>query len=260
MKITVLTENAAGGNFFAEHGLSYLIQYDGKNILFDTGHSDVFLRNSAILGIDLPSVVDVIVLSHGHWDHGDGLRYIGNKVLITHPASFIKRYRRGGNRNIGLALSKSEIEKKFRLITSDKPYYITDKIIYAGGIPRSNDFESKETPFVDENGNDDFVPDDSALIMIKDNELIIISGCAHSGICNITDYAKKISKLEKVKLIMGGFHLKNKDEKTRKTVEYFKQCGIENIFPSHCTELPALCMFYEHFNIQQLKTGQVLTI
>jgi len=260
MKITVLTENMAGGQFLAEHGLSYLIQYDGKNILFDTGHTDVFLKNSMAMGIDLPSVVDTIVLSHGHWDHGDGLRYIDNKVLITHPVSFIKRFRKGEEQNIGLALPKSEIEKKFRLVTSEKPYFITDKILYAGSIPRANDFESKETSFVDENGNDDFVPDDSALILIKDHELVIISGCAHSGICNITEYAKKISKLEKIKLVMGGFHLKNKDKKTKKTIEYFKRCGVQTIIPSHCTELPALCMFYEHFNTKQLKTGQILTI
>jgi 7,8-dihydropterin-6-yl-methyl-4-(beta-D-ribofuranosyl)aminobenzene 5'-phosphate synthase len=59
---------------------------------------------------------------------------------------------------------------------------------------------------------------------------------------------------------MGGFHLKNKDEKTHKTIEYLKQQGVQNIIPSHCTELPALSMFYEHFNIKQLKTGQVLNI
>ena len=260
MKITILTENMAGGKFLAEHGLSYLIQYDGKNILFDTGHTDVFLKNSMAMGIDLPSEVDTIVLSHGHWDHGNGLQYIDNKVLITHPASFIKRFRKGGEQNIGLVLSRSEIEKKFKLITSELSYYITDKIIFAGGIPRANDFESKETPFADEYGNDDFVPDDSALILIKDYELVIISGCAHSGICNITDYARRITKIEKIKLVMGGFHLKNKDEKTQKTIEYFKQCGVQTIIPSHCTELPALCMFYEHFNIKQLKTVQVLNI
>ncbi len=259
MEVTVLTENVAGDKFLAEHGLSYLIEHDGKNILFDTGHSSVFLANSIAMGIDLQNIVDVVVLSHGHWDHGDGLQHISNKTLITHPNSFIKRFRKGSKQNIGLALSKSEIETKFKLIETESAYYISDKIIFAGSIPRINDFESKKTLFVDENGNDDFVPDDSALILIENNELIIISGCAHSGICNITQYAKKISGIEKVKVVMGGFHLKNKEEQTLKTIEYFNHSEIKNIIPSHCTELPALCMFSEHFTINQLKTGQVLT-
>ena len=92
MKITVLTENVAGGKLLAEHGLSYLIEIDDEKILFDTGHSDVFLKNAKTLEIDIENEVKTIVLSHGHWDHGDGLRFIENKKLITHPASFSKRF------------------------------------------------------------------------------------------------------------------------------------------------------------------------
>ena len=66
MKITVLTENTAGGKFLAEHGLSYLIEIDDQKILFDTGHSDVFLKNASQLGIDIQTEVETVVLSHGH--------------------------------------------------------------------------------------------------------------------------------------------------------------------------------------------------
>lgn len=191
MKLTVLTENVAGGKFLAEHGSSYLIEHGGKTILFDTGHSNVFLKNSILIGYNLQESTDVIVLSHGHWDHGDGLQHISDKTLITHPNSFTKRYRKGGRQNIGLALSIAEIKNKFNLIESVKPYYITNDIIFLGEIPRLNNFESQKTSFTDEQGNDDFVPDDSALAIIQHNELIIITGCSHSGICNITEYAKK---------------------------------------------------------------------
>jgi 7,8-dihydropterin-6-yl-methyl-4-(beta-D-ribofuranosyl)aminobenzene 5'-phosphate synthase len=256
MKLTVLTENTAGSKFLAEHGLSYLIEYNGKNILFDTGHSSVFLANSILMGLDIQKSIDTIVLSHGHWDHGDGLQHISNKILITHPNSFIRRFRKGSKQNIGLALSRTEIENKFNLIESVSPYYITYNIIFLGEIPRENEFESKNTSFINEHGNDDFVPDDSALAIIKNNELIVITGCSHSGICNIVEYAKKISGIGRVNTIMGGFHLKDEGVQTQRTIEYLKHLKVERILPSHCTELPALAAFNNEFKIQQVKTGQ----
>ncbi len=85
MKINILSENMAGGKFIAEHGLSYLLEIDGEQILFDSGHTDVFLRNAKMFGLDIQKNVQKIILSHGHWDHGDGLQIHENKTLITHP-------------------------------------------------------------------------------------------------------------------------------------------------------------------------------
>jgi len=256
MKLTVLTENTAGGKFLAEHGLSYLIEYDGKNILFDTGHSNIFLNNSMSMGLAIQETVDAIVLSHGHWDHGDGLQYISNKTIITHPNSFVRRFRKGSTQNIGLALSKSEIENKFTMIESEVPYYITKNIVFLGEIPRENEFESQSTAFIDEQGSDDFVTDDSALAIIQNDELIVITGCSHSGICNIVEYAQKVCGINKVKVVMGGFHLKDTGVQTQNTIAYLKHVNVEHILPSHCTELPALAAFYNEFKIQQVKTGQ----
>ena len=259
MKLSVLTENVAGGNFTAEHGLSYLIECDNNKILLDTGHSDVFLKNAELLDINLDEV-ETIVLSHGHWDHGNGLKYLKNKKLICHPNSFIKRYRKGGTENIGLDLTHNELENKFDLIKSKKPYLISDKIIFLGEIPRLNSFEAKATTFVDENQNDDFVIDDSALAIIVENELVVVSGCSHSGICNIVEYAKSVSGITKVKAVFGGFHLKKIDTQTKETIKYFKKNGIKEIHPSHCTELPALAAFYNEFKIKQVKTGMVFNL
>jgi 7,8-dihydropterin-6-yl-methyl-4-(beta-D-ribofuranosyl)aminobenzene 5'-phosphate synthase len=259
MKLTVLTENTASRMFSAEHGISYLIGHGDCTILFDTGHTDNFLRNSSLLGINLNEVVDFIVLSHGHWDHGNGLKFIGNKQLITHPESFKKRYHRNGTENVGLDLSKGAIQEKFRLLETLKPFQISESIFYLGEIPRTNNFESQTTDFVDENGMDDFVPDDSALAIIQDKKLIVVSGCAHSGICNICEAAKNVTGISEIMAVIGGFHLKHADEQTRQTIRYFKEEKISRVIPSHCTELPALAAFYSEFNFRQLKTGQVLT-
>ncbi|MEA3316645.1 MAG: MBL fold metallo-hydrolase, partial [Bacteroidota bacterium] len=60
MELTVLSENVAGGNYFAEHGLSYFIEYDNQKILFDTGHSDVFLKNAKLLNININEVKTIV--------------------------------------------------------------------------------------------------------------------------------------------------------------------------------------------------------
>ena len=260
MKLTVLCDNTAGGKCLAEHGLSYLIEYQNETILFDVGHSDVYLKNAAALGINLQEQVNAIVLSHGHWDHGNGLQYINNKTLITHPSAFIKRYRKTDNSFTGLSLTRTNIRQRFQCVETKEPYYIHKHLIYLGEIPRVHPFESQQTSFIDEKGADDFVPDDSALAIIKDDALIIVVGCAHAGICNIVEYAMKITGIDTVEMIIGGFHLKKKDKQTLQTIEYLKHINVKKLYPSHCTELPALSLFYDKFNIKQVKTGQIMEI
>ena len=258
MKLTILTENCAGSHFLAEHGLSWLIETDDEKILFDTGHSDVFLKNAEMLGIDIHNEVKKVILSHGHWDHGDGLQFLENKTLITHPNSFIRRFRKPELSYVGIHLSKKRAAEKFDLRESSGPIQLTTHLFYLGEIPRKNDFEAQTTSFVDDFQHDDFIPDDSALAAVVKNQLIVITGCSHSGICNITEHAKKVTGISEIRAVLGGFHLKHNNEQTRKTIEYFKKEKVTEIYPSHCTELPALAAFHRMFENPQLKTGMVL--
>jgi 7,8-dihydropterin-6-yl-methyl-4-(beta-D-ribofuranosyl)aminobenzene 5'-phosphate synthase len=260
MKLTVLTENTAGAGFLAEHGLSYLIESNGHKLLFDCGHSGCFLKNAAKMGLQLATEIQTVVLSHGHWDHGDGLRYMEGKTLVAHPSIFMKRYRKDDLSYIGLTLQQNELQEKFWLTLSEKPFSITQNICFLGSIPRVKIFESQSTSFVDDKGMPDFVPDDSALAIVENGVLMVVTGCSHAGICNIVEYAKKVTQTEKVGAVIGGFHLKHENAQTRETIEYFKQSNIQHIYPSHCTELPALCAFQKAFGISQLKTGQVLEL
>jgi 7,8-dihydropterin-6-yl-methyl-4-(beta-D-ribofuranosyl)aminobenzene 5'-phosphate synthase len=95
------------------------------------------------------------------------------------------------------------------------------------------------------------------LVIIDNDELVIISGCAHSGICNIIDYGISITGITKVKGVIGGFHLKHNNKQTQKTINYFKEQNIKYIYPSHCTELAALSAFNLSFPLKQVKTGMV---
>jgi len=260
MQLTVLTENVASGKYLAEHGLSYLIEYKGNKILFDTGHSDVFLKNAQTLGINLASETDMVVLSHGHWDHGDGLKYLSNKTLVSHSNIFMNRFRKTDKTPVGLSISKPYLETSFKLVLSEHPHLLYDGMLFLGEIPRLNNFEAQTTPFVDENDNPDFVMDDSAMVIIEKGALNIISGCAHSGICNIIDYAKKVTHCEKINAVIGGFHLKKNNSQTQQTIAYLKENKVKYVYPSHCTELPAMAAFYNEFNIDQLKTGMKLKL
>lgn len=257
MELKVLTENKAGANFLAEHGLSYIVTINGEPILFDTGHSNTFLKNASKLGINIHNEVNTVVLSHGHWDHGNGLQHIHNKTIITHPESFVRRYRKNDHSPIGLSFSKEEMCKSHELIERTNPFQVTDNLLFLGEIPRLTAFENQTTPFELENGNDDFVRDDSALVATENNELVVITGCSHSGICNICEHAKKVTRIEKIKAVIGGFHLKHKNKQTLETIKYFKENKVKNILPSHCTDLPALSAFYEEFNIHEVKTGMI---
>jgi len=256
LKLTILTENTASGKFLAEHGLSYLIKSD-VNLLFDTGHTDVFIQNAKKLNFDLDQI-ETVVLSHGHWDHGNGLKFLDNKKVICHPNAFKKRYRKRGNENIGLELSLNQLKEKFEIVTSIKPYPISKNVIFLGEIPRENSFESQTTTFALENNTDDFIIDDSGLVIKLKDEIVIISGCAHSGICNMIEYAKQITGIIKIRAVIGGFHLKHNDNQTKETIKYLKQQDIKALYPSHCTDLPALSAFYNEFEIIQLKTGMIL--
>lgn len=262
MKINVLTDNYAGGKYLAEHGLSLLIENEEEKLLFDTGHSDVFIMNARRMNIDIQKEIETIVLSHGHWDHGNGIQFLNDKTIITHPSSFIERYRMEDGSSIGLEQSRLEIEDRHNLICTEKSYKISENIIFLGEIPRLNSFESQTTNFIDSQKNADFVPDDSALAIIEDEELIVISGCSHSGICNIIEYAKSITGIDRVKAVIGGFHLKTANKQTHQTIAYLIENKIENLYPGHCTGFEALNAFASAkcFNINILKTGMQIDI
>jgi 7,8-dihydropterin-6-yl-methyl-4-(beta-D-ribofuranosyl)aminobenzene 5'-phosphate synthase len=256
MKISILTDNHPGVNTPAEHGLSYFIEYDGKRLLFDTGQSDMFLKNAEAMKVRL-APIDAIVLSHGHFDHGNGLDYLSGFRLICHPDCFVKRYRKTDRLYIGLKRSKIELAGKYEIVTSAQPYKISEKIIFLGEIPRLTNFESQTTSFVFEDGTPDYVQDDSAVAIILPEGLFVITGCGHAGVVNTLEYARKITGVNILHGIMGGFHLKERDAKARETIRYLQENKLKHVYPSHCTELPGLSWFYESFGNPLVKTGNI---
>lgn len=249
MKINILCENQVGEKnskvCIAEWGISLLIEINGVKILFDTGHTDVYIKNAKQLGLNIEDV-DFIVLSHYHWDHSGGIqRYISKerKKLVIHP-DIIKK------------LPKKEsvkIIKKFEIIKTRKALEFSDNIIFLGEIPRNNEFEKGEY-------NGDKMLDDSALAIKTDKGAVVLTGCSHSGIVNICEYAKKVTG-KNLHAVIGGFHLFDEDKEIAdKIIDYFKSENINKIYPMHCVDLSILSRFKENFNIDKLSSGDEIEI
>jgi len=254
-RVTVLCENTVPvPGLIGEHGFAALIESPNGTILFDTGQGFGLIANANRLKKDLKQV-DKLVLSHGHFDHGDGLQYVDGNTLVCHPGCFVKRYRKEGGVNLGLALTKKEIERKFKLKTSRDPLRLSEHLYFLGEIPRVNDFEAISTRYMLEGGEEDHVIDDSGLACITDKGLVVVSGCAHSGICNIIEHAKKVTGMEQVEAVIGGFHLGAIDRQTKKTIQYMNDHKIPGLFPSHCTRDPALKMFKEVLGSREVVVG-----
>ncbi len=253
MILKILVDNTAKEGFGFVHGFSAVIEADEK-ILFDLGPNSLFIKNAKKMSVDLDEL-STIVLSHGHWDHGDGLKCLSGKRLITHPNSFVLRYRKESKTPVGLSMTKNEIDSKFDVKESKFPLWISEKMVFLGEIPRLNNFESQSTNFLLDDGSPDFVIDDSAIAIKSEKGLIVLSGCAHAGICNTVTYAKEVCGENRVYAVLGGFHLKQIDEVFEKTVAYFQEEKLEVLGATHCTSFAVQDEFKKYFKTINLEAG-----
>lgn len=242
-KLWVLVDNYTyiDQYYLGEPAVSYYIEADGKKILFDTGYSDIVLENARKMGIDLSGLTH-IVLSHGHNDHTRGLKYLSRAMdlsgteLIAHPDCFLRREIDG--ESIGAPFTETEIAKICRYRPQSGPLELSEHCIYLGQIPQSNPFEiRKQIGRIEE--EPDYVWDDSALAIKTREGLYIVTGCSHSGICNITEYARKVCGEGRIAGIIGGFHLFEIDAQLQETIRYLSEAGVHELYPCHCVSLKA---------------------
>lgn len=273
MKLTVLIDNNTliDRYFLGEPGVSYLIQDDSKQVLFDVGYSDAFIINAQKMNLNLLNS-DFIVLSHGHFDHTWGLDLLlklfteakiesipcKSPALIAHPDVFHTKSIDGLN-EIGCTISESKLKKHFDVKLTKDPFWFTDKLVFLGEIERTNDFENKEPVgevHSKEGSKADFLFDDTALAYKSEHGLIIITGCSHSGICNIIEYAKKVCGQDKVIDVIGGFHLMQPSQmQLDNTLEYFKNLGPDKLHACHCVDLDSKIALSRAANLKEVGVG-----
>lgn len=255
LKVSFLVDDNPGPGCEAEHGLSIFVDADVK-ILFDAGQSRLFMENASHLGVD-PASAEYLVLSHGHYDHGNGFVHMSGKPLICHPGCLTRRYRAAKSAYIGLNFDQTVAEKNFDLILLDKPFKISESVTFLGEVPRTNDFEAKQTTFVLEDGQPDFVMDDSALVVDTAAGLVIIAGCSHAGICNIVEYARRVTGTIKIAAVAGGFHLKEGSPAIQPTIDYLKAADIGMLMPCHCVDASVIRLFNSIFHCEAVFSGKI---
>jgi 7,8-dihydropterin-6-yl-methyl-4-(beta-D-ribofuranosyl)aminobenzene 5'-phosphate synthase len=261
VKIFTLLENNAEFNssFLAQHGLSILLNITTKNvernILLDTGSTaDTILYNMNILGLK-PDSIDMIFLTHCHHDHTGGLtgllKAINKKVpVIAHPSIFRETYDFRPSLQVYDDMTEANskqaiINNKGRLVLIDEPFNLMDGVISTGEVERTIDYEE---PGVESyNIKDgkivrDTIRDDMSLILnIKNKGLFIVTGCSHAGIINILKHSMKITGINRIYGVIGGFHLISAtDERINKTISLFQEMDIELVLGGHCTGFNAL--------------------
>ncbi|MDG6256876.1 MAG: MBL fold metallo-hydrolase [Methanomicrobiaceae archaeon] len=273
MDIFVLVDNATliDRYFRGEPALSLLLRDGDTGILFDTGYSDLFLDNAHKMGLD-PLEADRVVLSHGHLDHTGGLeplakriieaaiegRELASPVFLAHPSVFDPKRDEEG-RNIGCFVAQDTLASLGEVRLSADPVWITDRIVFLGGIERRHDFEGRQAVGeVMQNGRwvPDMLTDDTGIACVTERGLVVIAGCAHSGICNIIEQAREVTGERRVVDVIGGFHLLvSPEEQIRETCRYFERLQPTKVHACHCTGFRATCALAEVAPLQEVGVG-----
>lgn len=255
MTLNILVDNSTlTGRFFgAEPAVSFHIQADGQNILMDTGYSDLFMRNAEKLKINLYDL-DHIVFTGGYPEHCWGMSHllkfytegliedINYKRPVLHAhTKFFESKKRDGFPDYGNIFTIDKIQKHFVPELSDKPVRISDHIFFLGEIQRIYNFEPPAV-IEDNMGNlaDHYSRDDSALVYAGSKGLVIMTGSAYSGICNIIETAKSVTGEDRIYDIVGGFNLsKPGEDKLIQTMRRIKEIRPIETHPGHNTDLRA---------------------
>lgn len=262
MKIKVLVDNNTyiDQYYCGEPAVSYYIEDEDISLLLDVGYSDLFLRNATALGVDLENI-NAIAISHGHDDHTRGLKYYfeqnhNNISIIAHPDAFKEKV--VDNLKICSPILQEELKEKCNLILSKEPIKVSNNITFLGEIPQINDFENRRPigkQIVGETLVDDYVLDDTALVYKNEKGIYIITGCSHSGICNIIEYAKEVCKDNRVVGVIGGFHLFEVTEQVEKTIDYLKQNKVKELYPCHCTTFNVRAEIHKALAVKEVGVG-----
>lgn len=277
MKITVLMENTApeGCGLTPEHGLSLYIEHRGRKLLLDAGSSGKFADNAQALGIDL-SAVEAAALSHGHYDHADGLRRFfrlnSRAKVYARPGADGPHFSMGKDGPYFIGIHRdicTQFRDRFEAV--EGVYELTESAWLVPDLVRETSGRSDGLLY--KRGEDDFIPDDfrheQSLVLEGEKGLVVLNSCSHGGIVNIVRGVQDQLPGKKVYAVVGGLHMAAKGQGALNcTPEYvcqvadaLKELGVEEIHTGHCTGETALGLLRERFGpgCHALATGQVLS-
>ncbi len=231
-----------------EHGLSFYMETEYKKYLFDTGASEVFIRNAHSLGINLRDV-DAVIISHNHYDHISGLEFFFEinkkaKVYIKEDSLYETFYMRTLY-ECPLGKFHDNLASNNRIVFIKDNFQLDKNLYLVSDIKGNKDVFSQGTQFyIRKNG--EVYPDEFThemfIVYLRDNMSNILTACSHRGIINIIETVKEKFKLP-INKVIGGMHLAalagttiNCSEKYYfHLADYLSEAEIEKIHTCHCT-------------------------
>ena len=263
-KITVVVDNcvpmSAQRPFVGELGLSMLLEVQGVRLLLDTGQSFAVVHNLGLLGV-APESLDMIVISHGHYDHTGGLYPVlvnARKRLpvYMHEDGFTSRFSvsRGQKRFIGIPYRQEQLTTlgaDWNLIR--EPQEILPGLWLSGSVPRVTDFETGDARLVipdENNGCDcrDEINDDMALFYKSEKGLVIISGCTHAGLVNMVRHGLAVTGCDRLHGWIGGTHLAPVDARQQEsTISQLMAYQPDFVAANHCTGFAMMARLQQAF-------------
>jgi 7,8-dihydropterin-6-yl-methyl-4-(beta-D-ribofuranosyl)aminobenzene 5'-phosphate synthase len=249
----------------AEHGLSYHVEtiVDGQSheFLFDfASEIQGVRRNIDLLKINFKKI-EALALSHDHWDHQAALVELLTQKrgdlahgipLYVGEQFFVGTYAKTPDGQIRslLSLKKEDVDglKLVKIVETKTPTTVVPGAFLTGRVEQITEYEKISPSFVAKRGDqyvqEEFLGEQAIFLNIKGKGLVILSGCAHRGIVNTVKHVQKVSGIDKVHAIIGGFHLTNaKPELIQKTITDIKKINPDYIVPAHCTGFEAISEF-----------------
>jgi 7,8-dihydropterin-6-yl-methyl-4-(beta-D-ribofuranosyl)aminobenzene 5'-phosphate synthase len=240
----------------AEHGFSALVEVRKgdtvRTLLFDTGLTPTgCVENLRRLERD-PADVEVIVCSHGHFDHTTGLSGLMDRLgrtnlpVVIHPEFWTRRrIAIPGAEPFELpTTSRRALEGAgFEIVENRRPSFLFDRsVLITGEVDRTSGFETgfpiHEARRDDRWEPDPLILDDQAMIAnVAGKGLVILTGCGHAGVVNICRYAQRLTGVDRIHAVIGGFHLSGPlfEPIIADTVDALEQLAPDVVVPAHCT-------------------------
>lgn len=256
VKATILCDNLAGPLSRAEHGISVLVDVEGKIFLWDCGQSDIAVGNALVMGLDLRKL-EGIGISHGHFDHAGGLMTVlsasGPKKLYMHPKALDLEYLVAGTfkRFIGIPFRREAMESASAgLALSEGLVEVMPGVRMTGEVPRVTCFEGFDANLfcvIDGELQPDPFTDDQSLVVDTPEGAIVFTGCAHAGLVNVLK--RVLESSESIKAVVGGTHLGlgASAERVEATMEFLEEILPDRIVPCHCTGQPVTQLLAQRF-------------
>jgi 7,8-dihydropterin-6-yl-methyl-4-(beta-D-ribofuranosyl)aminobenzene 5'-phosphate synthase len=256
MEARFLEGGRTGDALRAEHGFSCLVTIEKSGravrVLFDAGLSpDGLVENMRRLGLSARDI-DIVVLSHGHWDHTTGMDGLVGELgrtqvpVLIHPEFWSRRrLALPGRDPIELpSTSRSALRGAgFEIVEQRQPSFLLDgSLLVTGEVDRTTEFEQgfpvHEAYRQGRWQPDPLILDDQALVAsVRGRGLVVLTGCGHSGIVNILRYVRRLTGEDRIHAVVGGFHLSGPlfEKVIAPTCEALEDFSPDYLVPSHCT-------------------------